>query len=184
MFQFFWIRNASVWSALIYIIIGIILTLFPGISGIIFVRTLAVISLIFAVLNIYRYVKQKNDVMQSGGRMFSAILFLIFFAVCFMNPEVVLSILPVLLGILLIIDGTGKLPIAIEAFKMRNNTAMPVLPLILSAIIPLIFGIIIVINPFTVSSMVIMIFGISLLADGISDLVTAIMTKKNHSDDQ
>ena len=64
MFQFFWIRNASVWSALIYIIIGIILTLFPGISGIIFVRTLAVISLIFAILNIYRYVKQKNDVMQ------------------------------------------------------------------------------------------------------------------------
>lgn len=184
MFQFFWIRTASIWTAIIYIIIGLLLTLFPTFSGIIYVRTMAVISLILALYNFYRYIEHKNDIMQSGGRIFSAVIFLIFFIVCFMKPQMVMSILPFLFGIILIIDGTGKIPIALETFKMRYNTAMPTLPIIVSSLIPLVFGIIIVINPFTVSRMVIMIFGISLLADGISDLVTAIMTKKNQNDDQ
>lgn len=183
MFQFFWIRSASIWVALLYIIIGIILTLFPGVSGIIFVRILASAALIFSLINIYRYTKQKGDIVQAGGRLFSGVLLFIFALFCFVKPEIVLSILPFLLGILLIIDGTGKLPIAVESFRMRRNTSMPVLPIVLSSVIPLIFGVILVINPFTVSSMVIMVFGISMIADGVSDFITALLTRKNQDDD-
>ncbi len=183
MFRFFWARSASVWLAVLYMIIGIFLALFPGLSGIIFVRIIAAVSLIFAVINLYRYIKNRMDMLQDGVHLFAGVLFLIFSLFCFIKPEIVLSILPFILGVLLIIDGTGKLPIAIEAIRMRKNTLMPVFPLVLSSLIPLAFGILLVVNPFTVSSIIIMIFGISLIADGISDLATAIITKRNHNDD-
>ena len=78
-------------------------------------------------------------------------------------PEFVLSFLPLTLGVLLLIDGIGKLPAALEARKLLPTAF---LPLAISAVIPLLLGLILIMNPFDVTKFVIMFFGICLVIDG------------------
>ena len=47
--QFFWSRTASIWIALLYIILGLPLLLFPGASGSVFVWALAAGAAVYAV---------------------------------------------------------------------------------------------------------------------------------------
>lgn len=80
-----------------------------------------------------------------------------------------------MLGALLLVDGVGKIPLVIAAVQAKSTV---LIPLLLSSLIPVILGILLVVNPFHAAQLVIMIFGAALLADGISDLITALMSRK------
>ena len=80
-----------------------------------------------------------------------------------------------MLGALLLVDGVGKTPLVFAAIQSK---APILIPLLLSALIPSVLGVLLVVNPFHAAQLVIMVFGAALLADGISDLTTALMSRK------
>lgn len=83
--------------------------------------------------------------------------------------------LPLVLGSLLLIDGIGKLPLAIAALREQYPG---MIPLAISSVLPIILGTVIVINPFATVRVVVMVFGAALIADGASDLATVILEKR------
>lgn len=138
--QFFWSRTASVWIALLYIILGLPLLLFPGASGSVFVWALAAGAAVYALSHLWRYIQARKLEQASGGDLFLAILPLAFAIFSISWPQAILSFLPLVLGALLLVDGVGKAPLAI------------------------------------------MIFGAALVADGVSDLITALISRKAVTD--
>ena len=173
MFQFFWARSTSKWTAILYILLGLLLAIFPGISGTIFVWVLAAATGIFGLGHLIRYLQARKTGMASGGGLFLGILALLFALFCALRPHAILSFLPLVLGILCLLDGIGKIPVAVAFVQDRSGSLIPAL---ISTILPILLGILLIANPFGAARMVIMIFGIGLILDGISDFVTASMS--------
>ena len=177
--QFFWSRTASVWIALLYMLLGLPLLLFPGVSGSVFVWALAAGAAAYAVSHLWRYLQGRKTGQASGGDLFLTILPMAFAIFSISWPQAILSFLPLVLGALLLVDGVGKAPLVIDAIQSKP----PILiPLLLSSLIPTILGILLVVNPFHAARLVIMIFGAALVADGVSDLITALISRKTPPD--
>jgi len=99
----------------------------------------------------------KSIVALAGG-----ILLLVF-------SEAVVSILPFLFGLLMLILGLST---AIYALLCRNTAPRWVFPLI-SGILTCIFGILIMLNPFSTATVLVFFMGLSLLIGGLSNLFAA-----------
>ena len=61
MFEFFWRRNASVWLAVLYIVLGLPLVIYPDLSGRIFCWCLAGGSVVYASSHLWRYVEGRQE---------------------------------------------------------------------------------------------------------------------------
>ena len=175
--QFFWNRTASVWIALLYIVLGLPLLLFPGISGSVFVWSLAAGATVYACSHLWRYLQGRKAEQASGTDLFLTVLPLAFSIFAIIWPEAILPFLPLVLGALLLIDGIGKIPLVISGIQ---DEIPALIPLLLSALIPVVLGVLLLVNPFHAAQLVIMVFGIALIGDGISDLVTALISRKPH----
>ena len=79
------------------------------------------------------------------------------------------------LGIMLLVDGIGKMPLAVDALSVYSPYRFWVL---ISAVLPLILGIVLLVNPFRAAKAAIMFFGISILADGLFELITYIQQRR------
>ena len=172
MFEFFWVRAASMWIAAAYVLMGVLLLLFPGVSSTVFVWALAAGAAVYGASHLWRYVQARRAGQANGGDLFLSILPAVF---ALLRPQAILSVLPLVLGALLLVDGVGKLPLAIAAVRERFPS---MIPLLLASLLPIVLGALIVANPFSTMRIVVMVFGPSLVADGVSDFATVLSEKR------
>ena len=141
MFEFFWVRAASMWIAAAYVLMGVLLLLFPGVSSTVFVWALAAGAAVYGASHLWRYVQARRAGQANGGDLFLSILPAVF---ALLRPQAILSVLPLVLGALLLVDGVGKLPLAIAAVRERFPS---MIPLLLASLLPIVLGALIVANP-------------------------------------
>lgn len=169
MFGFFWARSASVWIAGFYVLAGLLLALFPVTVSTVFVWALAGGAGVYGAAHLWRYLQGRRAGHASTGDLFLTVLPAAFALFALMQPQAVLSVLPLVLGSLLLIDGVGKVPLCVRAM---GKSAPGLWPLALSCLLPLALGTLLLFNPFTTVQIVVRVFGISLIADGASDFAT------------
>lgn len=174
MFVFFWTRSASPGLALLYMALGLVLLLFPEMTGTVFCWTLAAGAAVFAAGRLLRWRQAAREGVRASGEAVLAAVFAALAVFCVLGSRVVLSFVPLVSGVLLLVDGMGKLPLVMDA---KRTNAPVLLPLLASAAVPLVLGVILVANPFGVARLVIRFFGFSLLLDGACDLATALYTR-------
>ena len=132
-------------------------------------------SYFWVVTNFGEMTPQDGYKTQTLGTLVIGVLCLAFGIFCFSRPYVVLSFLPIALGIMLLVDGIGKMPLAVDALSVYSPYRFWVL---ISAVLPLILGIVLLVNPFRAAKAAIMFFGISILADGLFELITYIQQRR------
>ena len=169
--RFFWTRAASVWIAVLYMVLGLLLLLFPDASGRFFIRALAAGAVLYGVVHLCRYGQSRRTAEDSPGDLFLGALPLAFAAFALLRPLTILSFLPLTLGLLLLVDGLGKAPLAVRAMKRRGDDRVPQL---IACLLPIVLG-----GLLQGVRAVIMVFGLALLADGASDLATAILARRS-----
>lgn len=179
MIRFFWSRKATLWLSIVYVILGLILMIFPGLSGRVFCWGLAAGALAYAAGRFWQYAQEKKRGYPSGGSLILGALFTVLGLLCLLKPTVILSILPVTLGLVLLVDGLGKLPLAVDAWKTRFPHYWSILA---SCLLPLVLGIVLLFNPFGVVKTVIFFFGLSLMLDGVFDLLSALYSRSGGPD--
>lgn len=177
MLQFFWTRSASIWIALLYMALGIPMIFFPSLTGSLFVWTLAGGTAAYGIAHLWRYIQGSRNNDASGGDLFLAVLPGAFSIFALIWPQAILSFLPLVLGAFLLIDGVGKTPLVITGIQEKHPARIP---LLFSALVPLILGLVLILYPFHAAQIVIMLFGATLMADGLSDLLTALISKKSN----
>lgn len=168
-------RTTSLWAPVLYMALGLVLTFWPGMSGTVFCWGIAAALILYAAHSFWYFIKARNLGFTAGGTLVIGILCLAFGIFCFSRPYVVLSFLPIALGIMLLVDGIGKMPLAVDALSVHSPYCFWVL---VSAVLPLILGIVLLVNPFRAAKAAIMFFGISILADGLFELITYIQQRR------
>lgn len=173
--NFFKTRSPGIWIALLYIILGLPLILFPEISGKIFCWSLSAGAAVYAVSHIWRWRKYRDTEYKNSGDLIVGILFIAVSLFCFIKTTLILSFLPLVLGIILLLDGIFKIPSAVNSYQSKSRAFVSYLA---ASVIPIALGLLLLLNPFKVTIIVIRVFGISLIAGGISDIVTVIVSSK------
>lgn len=158
-----------------YIVLGALLFLFPGVSGTVFVWALAAGVGIYGLSHLWRYRQHRKADTPSPGDLFAGALALAFALFALLWPMRILSFLPFALGGLLLLDGIGKLPLTFQVLRNRSSMTLPVC---ISTLIPLAIGLFLILRPLSVVRGTIMVFGGALILDGISEFSSAMMAKK------
>ena len=125
---------------------------------------------------LWRWHQGKKQGYSLPGLLFAGLLAAVLCLVCIFRPQSILAFLPLVLGIALLIDGIGKLPLAVDAVRTLHTALTPVL---WAAVLPLVLGIVLVADPFSAAKAVIRFFGIGLMLDGVCDLVTVLSARRH-----
>ena len=161
---------ASLIFSILFIIAGLFLLLRPETAINIICYILGVILLISGVVYIIQFFSDKSsDSYLSISFIFGAFLF-IFGIIILIRPDIIASIIPLLVGVWMLINGVTKLSYALTINKVNRTTLS-----IVGSIIIIIIGILLIFNPFEGAKNLVRIIGISFIFYSIIDLVESIL---------
>ena len=154
-------------SAIISILIGLALLLQPGSFTILACRIIAVLVLISGTAAIISYVRETQRVWRLQAMLILGIILVILGISMLARPSFFISLLPLVLGIIVLVHGLQDASYALNLKKL-NDPYWWITLLIAAASI--LFAMIVIINPFAAASTVVMVIGAVLIYDGVSDL--------------
>lgn len=126
-----------------------------------------------------KFFKNSEKNMPDNFDIIYGIVTIVFGIFIIINPKLVASIIPFVLGAWILFKSAFKVAYGFE-LKGKNNPIWKT-TLITSGISALV-GIIILFNPFKTASIVFMLIGIALIAYGIMDIISTYQLKKNVAD--
>lgn len=165
------LRWTAIFTAVLYILVGIAAIAIPEAMLMLIASVLGWASIIggavFIVLYLIRDTKEnffRNDFVYGLTAITVGIVILL-------NRELFIGLIPMLLGILIVVSGCIKLQSSIDMLRLKTGNWGAALVL---AIINVIFGIILIRNPFEAQVTLFRMIGIGLLFSGVTDLITTI----------
>ena len=156
----------SIAFSLLFIVTGIFLLLKPETVINYVCYVLGIILVLWGVVSIIQFFSDKNSTNYlSLNFIFGAFVF-IFGIIILIKPSIIASIIPLLLGVWMIINGVTKLSYSLSIKNIFS---------IIGAILIVIFGITLVFNPFEGAKGLTQIIGIALIIYSVFDLVESII---------
>lgn len=173
--NFFTSAYASVPGAILTAVFGLILLIWPTLSSTILCYALSAGVLVYGVYRLIAYFRHKPQSAMQRHDFSSGIILVVLALIILIKPELVISVLPVLLGLLLVMGAARETQIAIDLSRMEQ--ARWYLPLI-AAVVQAILGVMILWNPFATAMVLMQFIGISLLVESVSQIVfTAVVSR-------
>ena len=150
-----------------YIAVGIILISHPGITGILICRAAGGLALLLGGFRVFTALRARGADWFFQLDLIVGVLLLAFGIFALAQPRVVLSVLPVILGVYLVTECVGK----IQRALLLKRSGYPRWWTVLS-LGPLtgLLGVLLIVNPFQAVETSLMILGVSLVVNGASDL--------------
>lgn len=166
-------------SAVICVILGIVLLVWPGQSTQVVCMVLGIVLGGFGLIQIILYLATKEKTMISHSMMMLGVVLAVIGGWIVLKPETIIKAVPMIVGILIVIHGLHNAVQAIDLKKMQYDNWWVALLLSLLAVA---LGVVLICNPFTIVDTVVRIIGAFLVYDGLSDmwiLSRVFKTKKN-----
>ena len=166
-------------SAVICVILGIVLLVWPGQSTQVVCMILGIVLGGFGIIQIILYLATKEKTMVSHSMMMLGIVLAVIGGWIVLKPDTIIKAIPMIVGILIVIHGLHNAVQAIDLKKMQYDNWWVAL---LLSLLTVALGIILICNPFTVVDTVVRLIGAFLIYDGLSDmwiLSRVFKTKKN-----
>lgn len=169
-------KRTAIISSVIYIIVGLILAIFPDSTARTIGYAFATVILVAGLGFLYRFVTKGQEYAFVGNELAIGVILIIASVFIYLNVDSVISVIPVLLGIVIFVSGITKMQNAIGLHNMKYSGSTAVFVL---AILNILFGIVLIINPFGAVTTLIMLLGIGLIFSGITDFVTTWLITRN-----
>ena len=132
-------------------------------------------AVVIGTVHLVRYFMLDSRAAMESRGMFVGLTWLVGGILLIALKGFLLSLLPVLFGLVLLVGGIGKLQYALN-FK-RMGAARWYLELA-GAVLSIAFGAIILINPFSTALLLMRIIGIAILIEGVQDLASSYVYRK------
>ena len=167
--------KSSIWSSIALVILGFLLIFYSEVTiisisyvigGILI--AIGVIALLKYISNINKDIKNEIDIVYGIGTIILGII-----VIC--NPKAIASIIPFILGILIVINSTAKIDYSFKLRKNKNNLWISTL---IVALVALICGVLLIFNPFAGAEFITKVIGIILVVYAILDIVSTIRISK------
>lgn len=162
-------KNMSILSAALYILIGTLMTFFPGMSAqLLSISVGAIFTVIGIILLTTYFVLDVHKILYRNDFAFG-ILSILAGLVIVIQKDLILSLIPILLGLVIMASGLMKLQRAVVAQRIQSNQAMTYLVL---SVVALILGLVIIflLAGHQSRQVLFIVIGIGLIYAGISDL--------------
>jgi conserved hypothetical protein len=166
-------------SAVICVILGIVLLVWPGQSTQVACMVLGIVLGGFGLIQIILYLATKEKTMVSHSMMMLGVVLAVIGGWIVLKPETIIKAVPMIVGILIVIHGFHNAVQAIDLKKMQYDNWWVAL---LLSLLTVALGVVLICNPFTIVDTVVRIIGAFLVYDGLSDmwiLSRVFKTKKN-----
>ena len=166
-------------SAVICVILGIVLLVWPGQSTQVVCMVLGIVLGGFGLIQIILYLATKEKTMVSHSMMMLGVVLAVIGGWIVLKPETIIKAVPMIVGILIVIHGFHNAVQAIDLKKMQYDNWWVAL---LLSLLTVALGVVLICNPFTIMDTVVRIIGAFLVYDGLSDmwiLSRVFKTKKN-----
>ena len=166
-------------SAVICVILGIVLLVWPGQSTQVVCMVLGIVLGSFGLIQIILYLATKEKTMVSHSMMMLGVVLAVIGGWIVLKPETIIKAVPMIVGILIVIHGFHNAVQAIDLKKMQYDNWWVAL---LLSLLTVALGVVLICNPFTIVDTVVRIIGAFLVYDGLSDmwiLSRVFKTKKN-----
>lgn len=162
-----------VFLSFVYLALGAFLLLQPGIALNIVCYALGALVLLCAAVQLVRYFVAERGLFQSQITLVSGIVCLALGAFLILRSDVVIRILPILFGLFVVFDSLGRIQSALELRRCEYPSWKGVL---LLALLSVVLGVIMIVNPFGTMETLVMAIGIILLIEGALNLLTTLYT--------
>ena len=167
--------NLSIITSILFIILGIIVMIFPKTTLGIFTYSISIIAIISGIYFIIFEIKNKNNILTTGFSLLGTFLLLLGIIILF-HPKSIAILIPICLGIWFITSSVTKLRF-VEILKQEDE-GLWILAIIVN-ILSIICGLIFIINPISSSEIITSMFGIIIIIYSISDICEMMVFKKN-----
>ncbi len=155
---------------IVILIVGIILTIWPDATLDVAVNLVGSLVCLFGIVNIIMWFNNKG----SYSSLFLGILALIIGIFIIVRSDVVISIMPILLGIAILADGITNLKTLYDVKSDSKSWKA----LFISAIITTVLGLILIFRPIFIANMITRIGGIIMILCGLEGLFISHKTYK------
>ena len=166
-------------SAIICVVIGVVLIIWPGTSTQVVCMVLGGMLMIYGIVQIILYLFARERTLYLQGMLILGIVFSVVGAWILLKPETIIAAVPIIMGIIIIMHGLHNAIQAIDLKKMDYENWWVAL---LFGILTIVLGVVLVCHPFGAVEIVVRVIGAFLIYDGISDmwiLSRLLKTKKN-----
>ena len=161
-------------TSLIYIALGVCLVFMPvNTINVICKFVFGILLILVGLYHILIYVAEKLN--STIFDLFSGGILMVLGIFLFMNPQIVVKLLPILLGTFILVDSIWTLK---GSFKLKKRGVDTWRFLLFGSLIFIALGISLVVNPFTMVKYTVIFAGWIFLCNGIIDLIYLILLKK------
>lgn len=154
---------------------GVYIMVRPYASAIIFCRVIGAVSLFYGVSKILGYFSHDLYNLAFQFDLALGVFTLIFGLILLLRSARVVAFMPAILGVFVLVDGVFKLQTAVDAKRFGLSNWWLIL---LGSLICALFGLLLIIDPFSGNSVLMTFVGLSLAIDGLQNLFNAFYTVK------
>lgn len=166
------IKNSYIVIAVAYVVFGMSLLIKPEMSTSIICFAVGALCLIYSIATLIKYFIGDKKRYYVEPNFILPILLLVFGMVIIFKPAVIISILPVTVGIVMVVSGVIKLQ---DSFNLKKYSFAKWWTVLIFAFVSVILGIVILINPFGTGLLFTRIVGLFFTIDGLLNIVSSIM---------
>ena len=154
-------------ASVLYIVLGVVLILRPGFTGILLCRLLGGGLLLYGLFALGGYLIRSREMEAFRLELFFGVVAAALGLFFLLNPTAILSILPTILGVYVVIDSLVALQRAMRLYRMEYPRWWASL---LMALLGVLLGVLLVVRPFGATRLLIRFIGVVFVYLGISDL--------------
>ena len=154
-------------SSLLCVLLGLVLVFWPGLSIQIVCTAVGAVLMISGVVRIVSYVTARDGSMYFQVNLIFGIIFAVVGVWIVIKPAKVLAIIPISVGIVIALHGLHNLQQAMDLCQSKYDKWWIAL---LLGILTIGFGILLICRPFAAIDTVVMLIGIFLIYDGLSNI--------------
>ena len=154
-------------SSLLCVLLGLVLVFWPGLSIQIVCTAVGAVLMISGVVRIVSYVTARDGSMYFQVNLIFGIIFAVVGVWIVIKPAKVLAIIPIIVGIVIALHGLHNLQQAMDLCQSKYDKWWIAL---LLGILTIGFGILLICRPFAAIDTVVMLIGIFLIYDGLSNI--------------
>ena len=173
-----WIKRAKsayIAVSVIMVILVAVLMLNPGLSMLTLCYLIGGLMVIFGVTRLVGYFSKDLFRLAFQFDLALGIFCMLAGIVILVHPNNIMKLLPVIIGLFVTIDGVFKMQTAIDSkrFGLKRWYAILVL-----AAVTCVFGLLLIIDPFAGGKALMILFGATMMIDGIQNLCVVLYTVK------
>lgn len=157
---------------IISIVIGVVLILFPGEAMDLSLKVIGVILLVAGVSGIILGIKSQGAYI--AYTMSGAVTAIVAGIVCLLQPQLIKSVLPLIMGIIILATGVFNI---VNSINAKNAGASRWVASLVLALITVICGIVILFNLNQAANLLVTIIGIIFVYNGVSTLIIKILNR-------